>query len=192
MEDAAEDSGEIRTWLDGCAGNTGELMARVYDELRATADRLMGDERAEHTLQPTALVHEAFLRLAGSDAPVPTNRAEYLALAAVAMRRILIDHARARGAEKRGGRWKRVTMQGLGEEGPASAGADELDLVQLDEALKTLSALDPRQARIVELRFFGGMTGHEIAEHLGVSRNTVVRELSLSRAWLQRELSRSR
>ena len=170
----------------GFAGETSsELLSRIYGELRLVADRLMNNERDNHTLQPTALVHEAFLRLGGGE---QLDRLTYLATAAQVMRRVLIDHARGRNAEKRGGAWKRITLQGLPEEAPDGG---EIDVLQLDAALADLTELDPRQARIVELRFFSGMTGHEIAEHLGVSRNTVVRELAHSRAWLQRALSSS-
>lgn len=174
--------------------STEELLEHTYGELRRIADRLMGGERAHHTLQPTALVHEAFLRLVdssalGSIAGGPQGRLDYLGVAAVAMRRILIDHARGRTSEKRGGNWKRVTLMGLdGDPAGASAGED-VDLLKLDAALEKLAKLDPRQAKIVELRFFSGMTGQEIAEHLGISRNTVVRELTTSRAWLMREVS---
>ena len=104
------------------------------------------------------------------------------------MRRVLIDHARGRNASKRGGSWNRVTLMGLDE--LAENADDEIDLILLDESLRRLTELDPRQAHIVELRFFSGMSGQEIADHLGVSRNTVVRELTLARAWLQRELTR--
>lgn len=163
------------------------LLAVLYVELRSAAQRLMGGERASHTLQPTALVHEAFLRLVDSEKVGEMGRLQFLATGTVVMRRILIDHARSRETEKRGGAWKRVTLQGLSEGAEQEV---ELDLVQLDDALAKLEALDPRQAKIVELRFFSGMSGQEIADHLGLSRNTVVRELALSRAWLHRELTR--
>lgn len=166
-------------------GRTDELLERMYGEMRSVADRLMSGERAHHTLQPTALVHEAYLRLLGGDNVRSMDRLQFLDAAAVSMRRILIDHARGRGAEKRGGAWDRVTLQGMTED---EAG-EEFDVVRLHQALEKLEALDPRQAKIVELRFFAGMTGQEIADHLDVSRNTVVRELTFSRAWLERELS---
>ena len=166
---------------------TEQDLQAVYEELRGMADRLMANERANHTLQPTALVHEAFLRLAQNEAGHATERVAFLAQCAVAMRRILIDHARGKGAAKRGGNWQRVTLQIVGD---AEAAEQTIDLIALDAALEKLEALDPRQAKIVELRFFSGMSGEEIAQHLNVSRNTVVRELTLSRAWLQRELAR--
>lgn len=161
-----------------------DLLPRIYGELRSVANRLMGNERSSHTLQPTALVHEAFLRIGEGEA---MERLAYLATAARVMRHVLIDHARGRDTDKRGGSWKRVTLQGVLDD---SGRAGEVDVVRLDEALTRLAELDERQARIVELRFFSGMTGQEIAEHLGVSRNTVVRELTVSRAWLQRAMSR--
>ncbi len=162
-----------------------DVMTRVYRELRAVADRMMSGERPDHTLQPTALVHEAFLRLGDGSS---MDRLAYLATAARVMRRVLIDHARGRNADKRGGQWKRVTMQGVRD---GVGDKMEVDLLRLDEALADLAKLDPRQAQIVELRFFSGMTGQEIADHLEISRTTVVRELTMSRAWLQRALSRT-
>ena len=163
--------------------SSAELLPRIYGELRFVADKLMGNERSSHTLQPTALVHEAFLRIGqGED----MERLSYLASAARVMRHVLIDHARRRNADKRGGHWRRVTLQGVFDD---SNQAGEVDVLQLDEALTQLAELDEGQARIVELRFFSGMTGQEIADHLGVSRNTVVRELTVSRAWLQRAMS---
>lgn len=169
--------------------STSELLGRVYAELRDMAGQLMHNERSHHTLQPTALVNEAYLRLSASPSDsASADRAGFLAAAACAMRRVLVDHARARGASKRGGGWQRVTLMGL--EDLEGADGEDVDLIQLDAALATLAELDPRQARIVELRFFSGMSGQEIADHMGVSRNTVVRELTLARAWLQRELTR--
>lgn len=187
MADDPQDVDRILERVGAGELGTAALMASVYAELRAMADRMMGSERGQHTLQPTALVHEAFLRLADGAEVGEKSRLQYLGAAALAMRHILVDHARKRGAQKRGGTWKRITLQGLTE---ANTPTDEIDLLQLNEALETLESLDPRQAKIVELRFFSGMTGQEIADHLGVSRDTVVRELTLSRAWLQRELSR--
>jgi len=185
MTETPEDSErppEVAKYI-GFAGETNsELLARVYSELRAVAGQLMNKERSDHTLQPTCLVHEAFLRIGGGE---QMERIAYLATAAQVMRRVLIDHARGRDAQKRGGKWKRVTLQGLSAETE-----EEVDVLQLDLALAELAELDPRQARIVELRFFSGMTCEEIAEHLAVSRNTVVRDLTVSRAWLQRALSK--
>jgi RNA polymerase sigma-70 factor (ECF subfamily) len=164
-----------------------ELMERVYAELHALARRAMSGERRAHTLQPTALVHEAFLRLVDSRNASAQGRLGFLRAAAVTMRRVLVDHARARGTDKRGGDWARVTLQGLDVE-DASEITEEIDLIQLDAVLQQLESLDPRQARMVELRFFGGLTGREIAEVTGVSRQTVVRELTMARAWMRHRL----
>ena len=159
-------------------------VGELYGCLRELAEKRLARERPGHTLQPTALVHEAFLRIGDGD---QMERLAYLATAARVMRHVLIDHARGRDASKRGGDWKRVTLQGLLDE---STQTGDVDVLQLDEALNQLAELDARQARIVELRFFSGMTGQEIAEHLNLSRGTVVRELTVSRAWLQRAISR--
>ena len=165
-------------------GSTAEL-GDLYDELRALAAKLMRSERAAHTLQATALVHEAYVRLAGSRNLVGADRLRFLDAAAVAMRRVLVDHARKSKAAKRGGAWERVTLQGV----VADEGEEEgIDLLALQESLAELEELDPRAAKIVELRFFAGLTGQEIATHLDVSRNTVVRELTHARAWLARRI----
>jgi RNA polymerase sigma factor (TIGR02999 family) len=163
---------------------TAELMSALYTELRSIADGLMRGERGNHTLQPTALVNEAFLRLVDSEKIGTQGRLRFLDAAAVTMRRVLVDHARRVGAQKRGGGAERVSLEGLQTE----ERADDIDLIALETALEKLGALDPRQAKIVELRFFSGMSGQEIAEHTGVSRNTVVRELTMARAWLRGEL----
>ena len=190
MNDDAEtkddEAGRLLEQIGAGELGTEALMTAVYAELRGMADRLMVRERAHHTLQPTALVHEAFLRLVGSDNVSEMDRLAFLEAAAVAMRRVLVDHARGRDTQKRGAEWQRVTLQGV----DTPDAEDEVDVVALHEALVELEALDPRQAKVVELRFFGGMTGDEIATRLGVSRNTVVRELELSRAWLRRAMSR--
>lgn len=169
---------------------TPEMMALLYKELHAIADGLMRGERAHHTLQPTALVHEAFLRLLGSENLSSKGRLQFLDAAAVTMRRVLVDYARRGAAQKRGGGQERITLAGIeaGEAGDPGGAGDAIDLIALEQALAKLETLDPRQAKIVELRFFSGMSGQQIADHLGVSRNTVVRELTVSRAWLRREL----
>jgi len=176
----------LNEWRQGgkCAGD--RLLAAVYDELHRTACRHLHREHAGHTLQPTALVHEAYLRLIDQDTAWQ-NRAHFHAIAAQLMRRILVDHARTRRAAKRGGSLRRVTLDdiaGLGHN-------PELDLLDLERCLRGLAALDPRQAHIVELRFFGGLTIDETAEVVGVSHTIVEREWSLARAWLRRELARS-
>ena len=159
-----------------------ELMPLVYDELRRLARRYVRRERAP-SIQATDLVHEAYLRLARDRPQRWRGRAHFLAIAAVGMRRLLIERARARGALKRGGDRIQVTLG----DGPA-AGGPAVDVLALDRALATLAALDPRQARIVELRFYGGMTVAETAEATGVSPATVKRDWTLAKAWLQREL----
>lgn len=162
------------------------IMPLVYDELRRIAARYMRRERQGQTIQATALVHEAYLRLLKGKSPDWQNRAHFLAIAATSMRQILVDRARARTAAKRGGKGERITL----DEAlcPAPGGAPDLEAI--DQALTRLGALDPAQARIVELRFFGGLTVEEAAEALGISPATLKREWSVARAWLRRELTR--
>ena len=162
------------------------LMEALYAELRSMAEGLMQRERGAHTLQPTALVHEAFLRLVDLEQAGESGHLNFLDVAAVTMRRVLVDYARAARADKRGGGQsrRRVTLRGVMEDGPE----EEVDLAALDSALLELEKFDGRHAKVVELRFFGGMSGEQIAEHLGVSRSTVVRDLAFSRAWLQRRM----
>jgi RNA polymerase sigma factor (TIGR02999 family) len=162
------------------------LMELLYAELREMADRLMKRENGDHTLQPTALVHEAFLRLVNAEKVGEQGRLHFLDAAAVTMRRVLVDHARAVGAAKRGGveHRRRITLRAIGDHD----GGKDVDILSLNKALEELAELDERQGKIVELRFFGGMSGEQIAEHLGVSRNTIVRELTLARAWLRRRI----
>jgi RNA polymerase sigma-70 factor (ECF subfamily) len=163
------------------------LTALVYDELRALAAAYLRRERAGHSLQPTALVHEAFIKLIDSDGLRATDRRHFFAIAANTMRRVLVEHARTKGAAKRGGGQQRLTLTGI----QASKPDAELEVISLDEALKKLAALDERQARIVELRFFGGLAVDEVAGLLGVSKRTVEGDWTLARAWLMRELSES-
>lgn len=163
-----------------------------YDQLRRIAAEYLRSERPGHTLQPTALVNEAILRLADADAARWNNRQHFVATAARAMRRILVDHARARKAEKRGGgKPGSLGIETVGSGVGSSAGKDEnesVDLLALDEALSRLDALHERQARVVELRFFAGFSVAETAEHLGVSERTVELDWSVARAWLKQEL----
>ena len=187
MRRPVEPTPEFERLLGNEKLGTPEQMERMYVEMRAMADRMMQSERVHHTLQPTALVHEAFLRLADARNLDGKGRLHFLEAAAVTMRRVLIDHARGRDAAKRGGAWQRVTLNGIDENDEAER---EIDLVRLEELLVELEELDPRQARIVELRFFGDLTGQEIADLLDVSRPTVVRELAMARAWLRRGLER--
>jgi RNA polymerase sigma factor (TIGR02999 family) len=165
-----------------------ELLPDVYGRLRALAGRLLGRERGGHTLSPTALVHEAYLRLLEQPGVSWRGRAHVVALAAHMMRRILVNHAVARGRLKRGQGWRRVTIDtGLKAQG-ATAEGQALDILEIDAALGRLAALDPRQARVVELRCFGGMGIEEIGEALEVSPATVKREWATARLWLRREL----
>jgi RNA polymerase sigma factor (TIGR02999 family) len=162
-----------------------ELVPILYTELRRIAARSLRRERPGQTLQPTALVHEAYLRLL-KDADLSfQNRAHFLAIAARSMRQILVERARARDAQKRGGHRQRVTL----DEGVAVEGPREVELVALDAALERLERVDAAHARIVELRFFGGLTNEEAAEALGVSPATVKRGWAVARAWLYRELT---
>lgn len=168
----------------GEAGAAEALAPLVYDELRRLAGRAMARERADHTLQPTALAHEAWLRLAG-DAPSVHDRGHFLAIAARVMRRVLVEHARGHGAEKRGGGVAHVTLdEAVAGELPATT-----DLLALDQALERLQAADPRAAEVAEARLFGGLTVPETAEVLGVSARTVDAEWAYARMWLARALA---
>ena len=161
-----------------------KLMPIVYEELRRQAARYLRHERDGHTLQTTALVHEAYVRLIDQAGVRWQNRAHFYAIAAEMMRRILVDHARKRNAAKRGGDALRVTL----DEALQSSGPKDLDLIAVDEALTKLAALDQQQARVVELRFFGGLNVDETAEVLGISERTVKRDWSVAKAWIRREL----
>jgi RNA polymerase sigma factor (TIGR02999 family) len=168
--------------IDAGEGNDAalnQILPQIYDELRRLAGSYMRRERSDHTLQPTALVHEAYLRLIDQRRVNWRNRAQFLGMAANMMRRILVNHARDRVAEKRGGSAARVTLSVA--EGPEQP---ELDLVAVDEALEKLADLDPRKTQIVEYKFFTGLTTEEIAEVLGISVATVEREWKFARAWL--------
>jgi RNA polymerase sigma factor (TIGR02999 family) len=166
-----------------------ELFPLVYDELRRLAGFFMAREPVGHTLQPTALVHEAYLRLVNQTRTGFKGRTHFLAVGAQAMRRLLIDHARKRGAVKRGLGWRRVTLGFSGDPHSPEALSSE-DLLSLDAALNRLAELDERQARIVTLRFFGGLNAQEVAEAVGVSKRTVESDWRHARAWLRVELSR--
>jgi RNA polymerase sigma factor (TIGR02999 family) len=173
-------------WKNGDPAALADLMPLVHGELRQLARSYLRHERRDHTLQPTALVNELFLRLASSHTADWQDRAHFFGIAARLMRQILVTHARQRGALKRGGDAERVDLEQAAE--PA---ADELDLTALDAAMTALAEQDPRQARIVELRFFGGYTIKETAEIAGCSPATVSREWELARIWLFREIRRS-
>ena len=171
--------------MDGERQSLDSLLPIVYQELRRLAASYLRRERPGQTLQPTALVHEAYLRLMKDRPERWQNRAHFCAIAAHSMRQILIEKARARGALKRGGGRPRVTL----DEALVGGGEQSIDLVALDEALERLAAIDAEQARLVELRFFGGLTVEETAETLGISPATVKRHWTVARAWLARELS---
>jgi len=172
----------------GSGAAADELCSLVYDELRRQAEILLRRERPGHTLQATALVHEAYLKLVDGSRVDWQGRTHFLAAGAQAMRRLLIDHARGRGRFKRGGGWHQVTLAESWVPA-AGSGLDAEELLSLDAALDKLAALDARQARIVELRFYGGLTADEIAHVVGVSKRTVQGDWTHARAWLQRELA---
>jgi len=164
-----------------------ELYPLMYDELRRVAGRYLGRERANHTLQPTALVNEAWLRLRNDRGAASPNRTQGLALAAQAMRRVLVDHGRHQKSQKRGGRLPHVELDDLLIAAQTAAVPVE-DLLALEAALARLEAIDPRGAEIVTLRFFSGLSVPEVAEHLGVSVSTVEGKWTHARAWLRRDL----
>ncbi|MDB4877054.1 MAG: polymerase sigma factor [Gemmatimonadetes bacterium] len=176
----------LRAWGAGDAGASEELVPLVYAELRRQARRALRREGEGHTLQATALVHEAWLRLDGQHDARWESRTQFLAVAAQTMRRVLVDHARARRALKRGGGGAQVTLGDA--EHAAAAAHDEVDVLALDEALARLAILDPRKARLVELRYFAGLSIPEAAATLGISLATVGREWAVARMWLRREL----
>jgi RNA polymerase sigma factor (TIGR02999 family) len=189
------------SWAGGDQRALGELMPLVYGELRRLAERQLRGERSNHTLQRTALVHEAYMRLINQKNANWQSRAQFIGLAAQLMRRILIDHARARRRAKRGGGITPVSLdqtgvilessdqEGCQVEALEFASDPTVDLSAIDSALSRLEAIDPKQGRIVELRFFGGLSIEETAEVVGVSPATVKREWALARAWLRRELT---
>jgi RNA polymerase sigma-70 factor, ECF subfamily len=184
MEPASSD--EItKLLIDYGKGNRSaldEMLPLVYGELRRLANYYLTKERRDHTLQPTALVHEAYLRLVNQEHVDWKNRAQFFGLAAEMMRRILLNHARDRVAGKRGGKAERVSLS----EVDRTPQMRDMELIALDDALNQLEAMDPRKSKIVEMKFFSGLTTEEIAEILQVSIATVKREWSLSRAWLYR------
>ena len=175
----------LADWNGGDQAALEKMMPLVYDELRRLARHYLRQERADHTLQPTALVHEAFLRLVDQRSVTWQNRAHFFGIAAQMMRRILVNHAEAHHAEKRGGSARKLAL----DDAVSFTQEREFDLVALDGALKTLEEIDPQKGRIVELRFFGGLTIAETAEAMGVSETTVERNWRLAKAWLRREIS---
>ena len=162
-----------------------ELMPLVYEELKALASAQFMRERAGHTLEPTALVHEAYIRLADLTQIDWQGRTHFLAVGAIQMRRVLVDHARRRDAAKRGGSLQRVTLH----DGASDEAGDTIDVLALDDALEKLAGVDARQARIVELRIFGGLTNEEAAGVVEVSPRTAAGDWRMAKAWLKRELA---
>lgn len=178
----------LNQWREGNQAAAQQLIPLVYQELRRIAAHYLQVERAEHTLQPTALVHELYIRLFSKEAITWESRAHFFGLAAKGMRHILIDHARSRKAEKRGGTQVRVSFTTA--EGCFSD-RDEY-VLEVDRILKKLEKVDPRAAKVVELRFFGGLEESEAAEVLGVSIKTIARDWKFARAWLQTQLASAR
>lgn len=173
-------------WSNGEAGALEQLTPLVYAELRRLAHRYMHRERAGHTLQTTALVHEAYIRMIDQNHANWQNRAQFFGVAANMMRRILVDHARGHQADKRGGGIAKLSL----DEAIEIADQKEVDLIALDDALNNLAELDEQQSRVVELRFFAGLTVEETAEVMKLSPATIKREWSMAKAWLHRELSK--
>jgi RNA polymerase sigma factor (TIGR02999 family) len=190
--DAADRGGEVTAlllrWTSGDAAALERLVPLVYEELRQLARAYLSREQRARTLQPTALVHEAFLRLMAGQPVDWQDRSHFFGIAGRVMRQVLVDHARARGASKRGGGALLVAVEPAGEAGPAAV--PEVDVLALHEALTRLATLDARQERLVELRYFAGLTIEETAEVLGASPATVKRDWVSARAWLLREMSR--
>ena len=187
LSDTQEVTGLLRAWSEGDQAALEELMPLVYEELRRLAKRYMAREQTGHTLQTTALVNEAYLRLIDARQVTWQNRSHFFAVSAQVMRHILVDFARRRHNLKRGGEAQTVRL----DDALLVAQEQSADLVALDDALRTLAALDPRQAQVVELRFFGGLSIEETATALGVSPGTVRRDWSLAQAWLFKEVSKS-
>jgi RNA polymerase sigma factor (TIGR02999 family) len=178
-------TGLLLEWRRGSDSAFDELIAVVYGELRRLARRQLRNERPEHTLQTADLVHETYLRLVDSSRVQWQNRAHFFAVAAQCMRRVLVDAARARQSLKRGGDQTRVAL----EDGLGLVATAQVDLIELDHALRTLATIDERRSRVVELRFFGGLSVEETAEVLGVSPETVTRDWKVARAWLFAQLN---
>jgi RNA polymerase sigma factor (TIGR02999 family) len=178
----------LNQWTDGRQDALDRLLPQVYAELRRLASSYLRRERPNHTLQATALVHEAFLKLVDQRAVRWQNRAHFFGIAAQAMRRILVDHARAHAAGKRGAGERHVSL----DDALLVTAAPDIDLLALDEVLTRLAAIDPQQSRIVELRYFGGLTMEETAEVMQISPATVGRDWTMAKAWLYAELKGTR
>lgn len=178
----------LKAWTAGDDQALEKLTPLVYEQLHRVARRYMAAQRPDHTLQTTALVNEVYLRLVDCGQVRWQDRAHFLAVSAQLMRRILVDFARSRGYQKRGAGAVHLSL----DEAPSVCNEPDADLVALDDALKGLAAVDERESRVVELRFFGGLSVEETAEVLGISTDTALREWRLARAWLLRELSREK
>jgi len=182
------DDGDITSMLAAASGGdpqaAAQLVNLVYDELRRRAEALMKRESPGHTVQATMLVHDAYLKLIRQDRASWNDRNHFFAVAAQTMRRLLVDHARGRRRDKRGGDQVKVSL----EDGLGLSASTDADVLAVDQALTRLEELDPQQARIVELRFFGGLTVDEVAQQLGMSKRTVEAEWTMVAAWLRREL----
>jgi RNA polymerase sigma-70 factor, ECF subfamily len=176
---------QLIAWSEGDQAALEKLIPAVYQELRRMADHYLHGEKTGHSLQPTALVHEAYLRLIDQTKVQWQNRAHFFGVAAQMMRRILIDHAKAKHRQKRGGTAQKVSLDEVGVFTPQRAA----ELIALDEALLELSKIDERKSRIVELRYFGGLSVGETAQILGISDKTVMRDWNLAKAWLYQQLA---
>ena len=185
MADESDITGLLEEWQEGSSEALDALLPLVHRELRTLAARYLRKERAGHTLQPTALVNEAYLRLLGKPPEDLKDRAHFFAVAAQAMRRILVDHARRHRADKRVGPQDKVSLT----RAPELSTAPRTDILELNDALDQLREVNERQAKLVELRYFGGLTNVEAAEALGASRATVERDWQVARLWLRRRLS---
>lgn len=184
---ASEVSQLLQGWRDGDREALDALLPLVYKELRRLAHFQLRNERPDHTLQTSGLVHEAYLRLVGLTSPVWESRTHFFAIAAQLMRQILVDYARRHRAAKRGADLPKVVLQNAA----MAAQAKGVDIILLDDALQSLAKIDPRQAQVVELRFFGGLSLHEISEALGIAPATAQRDWTAARAWLHREMSKN-
>jgi RNA polymerase sigma factor (TIGR02999 family) len=182
---ATDTTGLLQAWSSGDRAALNQLTPRVYDQLRRLAGHYMQNESPARTIQATALVHEAYLRLVDITNVEWQHRAQFFAVTARIMRNILLDNARARGAVKRGGQQGRVNLEDI----PDISDRRGRDLLALDDALTALAAVDPRKAQVIELRFFGGLSVEDTAAALNVSAETVMRDARAARAWLSREMS---
>jgi RNA polymerase sigma-70 factor, ECF subfamily len=185
LAEAGDITGLLLEWNGGSGEAPAKLVTLVYRELRRRAGRALSGERPDLTLEPTGLVHETYQRLIDQRRVQWRNRAHFFAVAAVLMRRILVDHARRRAAQRRGGRGRTVSLEDVSAPSPQP---DRVEVLAVDEALTQLAALDPDQARIVELRYFGGLGVEETAAVMGISRATVQRDWAMARAWLRHRL----